>query len=130
MNSHTATAVLDAPREEVFAYLSDVRNLPTWATEFAQELRLEGEDFKVVTPLGEVYFEIHADRDTGIIDMLAGASQEGMGLFPTRVVGLPDGRSAYSFTLFQAPGMRDEDFERQCRSLERELENVRRRFAP
>ena len=38
MNSRTVTAVIDAPKDTVFAYLSDIDNLPRWATEFAREL--------------------------------------------------------------------------------------------
>ena len=67
MKARTVTAVLDAPREQVFRYLSDVENLPTWATEFARELRFEDGKAKVVEAdgLGEFYFSIDADPDTG-----------------------------------------------------------------
>ena len=51
-----------------------------------------------------------------------------MALFPSRVVALPDGRSAYTFTMFESPGGSDELFEAQYASLLRELENIRRRF--
>ena len=40
------TAVLDAPEREVFDYMADIQNLPEWATEFARELRPEGDDYK------------------------------------------------------------------------------------
>ena len=58
MRSRTVTAVLDADRKTVFDYLSDIERLPEWATEFARELRREGEDYKVVNGLGEFYFAI------------------------------------------------------------------------
>ena len=38
MRNATVTAVLPAPRDEVFDYLADVENLPEWATEFARQL--------------------------------------------------------------------------------------------
>src|SRR5712691_87871 len=41
MSSRTVTAVLDAPKEQVFDYLSQVVNLPEWASEFARKLRYE-----------------------------------------------------------------------------------------
>ena len=41
MINRTVTAVLDAPSDEVFDYLSRVENLPEWATDFAQELKYE-----------------------------------------------------------------------------------------
>ncbi|HXV33343.1 MAG TPA: hypothetical protein VD769_04975 [Gaiellaceae bacterium] len=128
MESRTVTTVLAAPKEEVFAYLSRVENLPGWATEFARELRYEDGKAKVVNGLGELYFSIDADAETGVIDMYAGPTEAELALFPTRVVGLPGGRSAFTFTMFQAPGMSDELFESQHRSLLRELENVRALF--
>ena len=129
MESRTVTAVLDAPKEQVFDYLSRIENLPSWATEFARALKYEDGKAKVVNGLGEFYFAIDADPETGVIDMYAGPTEDELGLFPTRVVELPGGASAYSFTMFRAPGMPEELFESQYRSLLREFENIERAFA-
>ncbi len=129
MINRTVTAVLDAPSDEVFDYLSRIENLPEWATDFAQELKYEDGQAKVVNGLGEFYFRIDADAKTGVIDMYAGPSEEELALFPTRVVALGDSKSAYSFTMFKAPGMPDELFESQYESLRREFDNIRARFA-
>ena len=129
MNARTVTAVLPAPKERVFAYLSDVENLPRWATEFARELKVVDGRHKVVNGLGELFFEIRADEATGIIDMLAGPTVDDLAVFPSRVVALPGGGSAFTFTMFQAPGQPDEQFEGQYESLVRELENVRRELS-
>jgi len=126
--NRTVTAVLPAPREDVFEFLSKVENLPLWATDFARELKYEDGKAKVVNGLGEFYFSIDADAETGVIDMYAGPSEGEMGLFPTRVVALGPNKSAYSFTMFKAPGVPDELFEAQHRSLQREFENIRARF--
>jgi hypothetical protein len=126
MRSATVTAVLDADPRTVFAYLSDIEHLPEWATEFARELHRVGGDHKVVNGLGEFFFTIEADPASGVIDMFAGPTKEQMAIFPTRAVGLPDGRTAYSFTMFQAPDMPDDLFEAQHASLERELANIER----
>jgi|SRR5947209_6317988 len=129
MRSETVTAVLPAPQQAVFEYLSDIEKLPEWATEFARELRREGEDYKVLNGLGEFYFEIRAHPDTGVIDMFAGPSKHQMAMFPTRAVQLPDGRTAFSFTMFQRPGMPDELFDSQHESLKREFANIAAAFA-
>jgi uncharacterized protein YndB with AHSA1/START domain len=84
MSTATVTTVLDAPKDAVFAYLSDIENLPAWATEFARELR-------------------HDER-----------------------VALADGRTAYTFTMFQGPDMPDELFASQHDSLCREFRNIER----
>ena len=129
METRTVTAVLDAPKDEVFSYLAEIENLPRWATEFARELKYEGGKAKVVNGLGELYFEIDADPETGVIDMYAGPSEDALALFPTRVVELPGARSAYTFTMFQASGMPDDLFESQHEALLREFENIRREFS-
>ena len=128
MINRTVTAVLDAPRNVVFDYLSRIENLPQWATDFAHELKYEEGKAKVVNGLGEFYFRIDADARSGVIDMYAGPAEDDLALFPTRVVGLPDGRTAYSFTMFQGPGMPDELFDSQYASLRREFENIEREF--
>jgi hypothetical protein len=127
--NRTVTAVLDAPKQEVFEYLSRVENLPAWATEFARELKYEGGETKIVNRLGELFFRIAADAGTGVIDMYAGPTTDALALFPSRVIALPGGRSAYSLTMFKEPGTPDELFESQYESLRREFDNIRARFA-
>jgi hypothetical protein len=126
MRTATVTTVVDAPHARVFDYMADIEHLPEWATEFARELRREGDDYKVRNGLGEFFFTIRADRATGVIDMYAGPAKDAMAVFPTRVVALPDGSTAYSFTMFQGPGMPDELFDAQHASLQRELANLDR----
>ena len=128
MRTATVTTVLEAPREAVFAYLSDIENLPAWATEFARELRRDERGYTVVNGLGEFRFYIRADEETGVIDMYAGPSEEQMAVFPTRAVPLGGDRTAYTFTMFQGPDMPDELFEAQYASLRREFENIERIF--
>jgi hypothetical protein len=123
------TTVLPAPKRDVFAYLSEVENLPEWATEFARELKILDGRHKVANGLGEFFFEVRADEETGVIDMLVGPSEDALALFPARVVPLGEGRCAFTFTMFQQPGQTDELFESQYHSLLRELENVERRFS-
>jgi hypothetical protein len=128
MNHHTVTTAFEAPRDEVFGYLADITKLPEWATEFARELKMVDGRYKVVNRLGELYFEIHADEETGVIDMFAGPNEDALMCFPTRVVDTPDGGSAFTFSMFQAPGQSSEQFEGQFVSLLREFENLDRRF--
>jgi hypothetical protein len=126
MRSRTVTTVLPVAKGKAFAYLADIENLPRWATEFARELKVEDGRHKVVNGLGEFFFQIEADEATGVIDMLAGPSEDELALFPTRVVELPGGRSAFTFTMFQAPETSDELFESQHASLRREFANIER----
>ena len=128
MRHATVTTVLDALQSDVFDYMADIENLPRWATEFARELKRDDDGYRVVNGLGEFRFEIRADRPTGVIDMLAGPDRDSMTVFPTRAVALPDGRTAYTFTMFQTPGMPDEVFDAQHASLRREFTNIEAAF--
>jgi hypothetical protein len=127
--SRTVTAVLEAPRADVFDFLSRIENLPVWATDFTHELKYDNGKPKVVNGLGEFHIGIDADPHTGVIDMFAGLDEERMAIFPTRVVRLSPDRCAYTFTMFKAPDMDDELFEAQHRSLQREFENIRALFS-
>jgi hypothetical protein len=129
MRTATVTTVLDAPQEAVFDYLAEIENLPAWATEFARELKRDADGYSVVNRLGEFRFEIRADRDTGVVDMFTGPDRHRMAVFPTRAVALPDGGTAYSFSMFQAPDMSDELFDAQLASLQREFANIEAVFA-
>jgi hypothetical protein len=129
MRNRSVTTVLDAPREDAFAFLSRIENLPRWATEFARELRWEDGRAKVVNGRGELWFDMAADERTGVIDMYAGPEPDDLALFPAPVIALPGGRSAFTFTMFQGQGMPDEVFDEQYESLLRELENVQRELA-
>ena len=125
MNSYTKTQVFAANKETLFAFLSDIQNLTKWATGFAKELKVVDGEYKVVTPLGEIYFYMEADEKTGVIDMYGGPTKDQMAYFPSRVMALPDGRSVYQFTNFQWPGIPDEMFAAQNETLAEEFENIR-----
>src|SRR4029453_14248502 len=120
MRHHTVTTTLATPPDEVFAYLADIEKLPEWATEFARELRLVDGRHKVANGFGEFFFEIRADPASGVIDMLAGPSEDALLCFPTRVVPTPAGGSAFTFTMFQAPEQPEAQFDTQHPSLLRE----------
>jgi len=132
MNSKTVTLILNAPKSKVFSFISNIENLPKWATEFCKELKKVGDKYKVIScnpDAGELFFSIRSDQATGVVDMFAGPTAEQMSIFPTRVVELSDKASVYIFTMFQTPGMSDELFNAQYNSLTKEFGNIRQRFA-
>ena len=88
----------------------------------------EGSLYKVVTSEGELFFNIESDRKTGVVDMFAGPALDQMGIFPCRVIAMPGGPTAVSFTFFQPPNMPDEVYERQYKSLLIEMDGLKQRF--
>jgi len=125
MNTKTLSLSLNAPKDKVFSYLSDIENLPEWATGFCKELKKEGSDYKVVTCEEELYFKFDAHENTGVLDMVAGPNKEQMASWPARVVGLHDETSVFIVTAVQFPEVPDEVFEMQVKSTYEEFENIR-----
>lgn len=128
MGSRTVTILVAAAKYVVFDFLSNIENLPAWATEFCERIKKEGGHYKVVTSNGELFFKMELDRNTGVVDMFAGPTLEQMGIFPCRVIAMPGGVTAISLTFFQPPDMPDEVYERQYKSLLIEMDGLKKRF--
>jgi hypothetical protein len=124
VNAESATAFINRPRDEVFAYLANFENLPAWAPEFAREVKVDNGEQKVVTPNGEIYMKIEADADLGVIDFYGGPTKEQMANFPVRVLTAPDGSTAAILTIFQLPDVDDARFARQIEVLQQEAESL------
>jgi hypothetical protein len=128
MKIQTVATTVSAPHDEVFRFLASVENLPRWATEFCQRVERRHGRWIAHTAQGELRFAIAADVHTGVIDLYAGATPETMAFFPLRVMPLPEGTTAITFTFFQPPGMPDEVYDRQHESLVGEMRALAARF--
>lgn len=129
MKTETKTVHLNASQKKVFGFLSNIENLPQWATTFCRELKREGSDYKVINPGGELYFSILADGATGVLDMMSGPEKAQMETWPARVMAMPDQTSLFAFTCVKCPSISDESFAQQCAGVDHELEGLRRMFA-
>ena len=97
-NVHSFHVIVDAPAEAVFDFVNDLTNLPRWSIHWCKSARLAEHGAIVNTTNGEMYFGVTGDRDRGVLDWWAGPTMETAQRWPTRVVGLPDGRTLYSVT--------------------------------
>jgi uncharacterized membrane protein len=98
LNVRSFHVVVDAPAELVFDTVSDLRNMPRWSIHFCKGIRLTDDGAIVDSPAGQVYFGVTGDRDSGVLDWWSGPTMQSAQRWPTRVVGLPDGRSLYEVT--------------------------------
>lgn len=80
MHPKTASVLIHAPKDVIFFYLSNIDNLPKWATIFCKELKMVNGKKKIVSPIGELFFEIKSDFKTGIVDMFAGPMFQTLGI--------------------------------------------------
>lgn len=126
MKVHTQTEHFNVPPEKLYKFLSDIENLPKWATTYVKSLRKDGNDYKVMTPEGEVFQMFDCDESKGTIDMYGGPTKDQTWRWPSRVTSDNMGGSTYSFTCIQMPGQADDAFDGQCRALAEEFKNIRR----
>jgi hypothetical protein len=113
--------ILNETKDVAIDFLSREDNLPLWAVEFCQGGQWKNGLYHAQTCMGEMIIKIHVDRETGVVDMLGGPTEEELEPFPMRVVELPGSKSAVNIILVQDPNMPDEVFAGQRASLQKEL---------
>jgi uncharacterized membrane protein len=126
VNIRTFHVIVDAPAEILYDVVTDLSNMPRWAFHFCKDIRLIDDGAIVTSPSGEVYFGVTGDRDLGIIDWWSGPTMQTAERWPTRVVGLADGRSLYQVTAIfggAAPPNVDQLFNEELEALKRLVEN-------
>lgn len=129
MQVRAASVVLPVPRDEAFAFLADLENLPRWATEFITgEFEMHDDHAVAETQFGTMTMRLRADPATGVIDHVDQLPSGEEAFFPTRVLPLPGDpdRSLFVFTAIQGPGQSEEAFERDLASLHVELSGLAR----
>lgn len=120
MRSDTQTVTIDAPLDDVFAFISELENLPKWATGFCRSIRREGDRWTATTSQGEVAVEVVSDAKLGVVDFHISPAPDVRIVAASRVI--PNDRgSEYIFTQLQQPGMSDAIFEQQRHALDEEL---------
>jgi len=128
LNSVTETCVVNVPKDRVFAFLSDIKNLPKWSTKFVKKIILIDGKYKAATPIGEVFIRLDTNEKAGLIDIYAGPTEDNMTPAYLRIISLPDGSSAIMFTFFQYASTSDAIWKIFCEWIKVEIENIRKHF--
>ena len=129
MNSVTETCVVNVPRDSVFEFLSNIENIPKWATKFVSKLTLVGNKYKALTPIGEVFIRLDTDKKAGLIDIYAGPTEDNMTPAYMRIISLQDTSTAVMFTFFQYDSTPDAIWEIFCEWIKIEVDNIKRHFS-
>ena len=128
LNSVTETCVVNVPKDRVFAFLSDIKNLPKWSTKFVKKIIPIDGKYKAATPIGEVFIRLDTNEKAGLIDIYAGPTEDNMTPAYLRIISLPDGSSAIMFTFFQYASTSDAIWKIFCEWIKVEIENIRKHF--
>jgi catechol 2,3-dioxygenase-like lactoylglutathione lyase family enzyme len=121
--SRTVSLPIACPALRVYAFVSNGENLAQWLT-FCRSVRRSGAEWLLDTPGGEMGLRFVPQNELGVLDHWARLPGGEEVLNPMRVV--PNGAgSEVIFTLFRRPGMSDEEFARDARTVETDLRKLR-----
>lgn len=135
MKTDDATSVralhvtIAAARDEVFAYLADIENLPRWADSFCAQLEVSSRGWRAWTPFGDLFLELEADARTGVIDLHIGDACEPLAHVPLRVWARPDGGTLVGGWLARPPGQTEANFALQVQAFAGALERLPERWS-
>jgi hypothetical protein len=120
--SRSTSVAIDAPPSIVHAYVADPANLPVWAPDFADDVRLDGDRCEITRGDATFGIRVRASSEFGTVDLLS-VDDLNRGAF-TRVVPNAAG-SEFCFTLFFPQDTDPAAVEQQMTIVEGELDRVR-----
>ncbi|MGW2993612.1 SRPBCC family protein [Streptomyces sp. NPDC001193] len=124
--SVTKTVTIERPVAEVFAFIADAANWPTWAivNVKAIEPTEEPEWWLMATPQGPARLRIRSNAELGILDHDY-VDEQASWQVPARVVANGTG-SEFMITFFQPPAFTDSFFDEQTALVDTELAALKR----
>jgi uncharacterized protein YndB with AHSA1/START domain len=96
--------------DEVYAYMANPENLPQWARGLSGTMRRQGENWIATSPMGEVMVHFTAHNPFGVLDHDV-TLPNGEVVHNAMRVLRNDADSEVVFTLFQRPGMSQQDMQ-------------------
>lgn len=122
--SITKTITIDAPRDRVFAFLSDAANWPKWAIVNVKSIkRADDQWWDMETPGGMAKLRIRPDLESGTLDHDFNAPDASWTV-PARIV--PNGSGCeFMITFFQPPSFTRQFFEEQVALVDKELAQLK-----
>ena len=120
--SRTLAISIDRAPEDVYAFVSNPENLPRWS--FVTSVRRDGDAWVASSADGSFALRFVPDNPFGVLDHYVTLSPGTELHVPMRVI--PNGHgSEVLFTLLQTGDTSDEAFERDTRTVRRDLERLK-----
>ncbi len=120
MNAQTITYSINRRAPEVYHFASNPENLPQWIKSFCLSVPKSENDWQMETPTGWIGIRFVPNNEFGVLDHTVTLPDGQSILNPMRVVANGHG-SEVMFTLFQLPGMSDEQFAKDASMVEADL---------
>lgn len=119
------TTTINCTSADVYAYASNPANLPLWAAGLARsEITKQGDAWVAEAPFGKVKITFAGVNNFGVLDHDVELESGVVVHNPMRVV--PNGQgSEFTFTLFQQPGMSEQQFEEDVQAVTHDLHTLK-----
>lgn len=124
MKSRTITCSINRPPAAVYEFASNPENPPRWVKSFCVSVKNSGDEWQMETPTGWVGIQFVPTNDFGVLDHVVTLPDSQSILNPVRVVANDIG-SEVMFTLFQLPGMSDEQFAKDAGMVKADLQTLK-----
>ena len=120
------TIAIEVPPAEVYAFASDPRNLPRWASGLSDgTVEAAGDEWVATAPMGRVRIRFAAPNDLGVADH--DVTLESGETFHNAMRVVPNGEgSEVTFVLLRLPGVTDEAYEADANTIADDLLAMKR----
>jgi uncharacterized protein YndB with AHSA1/START domain len=118
------TVSINRPPAVVYAFAGNPANLPQWAAGLGGQIINQDGRWIVQTPQGQAILQFVPDNAYGIMDHTVTLPDGQVVHVPMRVI--PNGSgSLVTFTLFQQPGMTEDQYEQDAAIVENDLKTLK-----
>jgi hypothetical protein len=125
MRSKTISVSIERPPADVYAFVSDPSNLPLWAAGLGVSVEESESGWVVETTNGRMGIRFAPPNEFGVLDHFVTTADGAEIAVPVRVI--PNGAgSEVLFTLFQSPGVSNEEFAEDAATVEKDLQTLKR----
>lgn len=112
--SLTIAISIHRPHADVYEFLAEPLNLPTWTTGIDRMLHRDGDDWTASTAVGELIFRYSPRNGYGVLDYsIRRAAGDSTHVVPVRVFANGEG-AEITITHYQRPGVTDEEYDSEA----------------
>jgi hypothetical protein len=113
--SQTIAVSIRSPARQVYEFLAEPLNLPTWGSTLGSTIEhVSGNDWVSEGENGRFIYRYHPRNDFGILDHAVFREGEQPFTVPMRIVANGEDGAEVLYTLYQRPGMTDEQFKSEA----------------
>jgi hypothetical protein len=126
LKSTSLTVSINRDPRTVYEFVSNLENLPKWASKAFQSIKQDKGEWIAETPQGSAKVDLAQRNDFGVLDHYVSLSTLGVEVYvPMRVVKNGINGSEVIFTLFYTSHMSEEKFAQDLKMIEQDLKNLK-----